>query len=451
MTEPPIYLPTETRNREFDGKLLLAGLLAARGRRVFVGSRMAMHQRIHLMERGLYVAKDVNPSSRIMTRILDRLGFALIGWDEEGVLIVDRGTYHKRRVDAEVLGRLRAFLAWGEVGRDLIETAPAPKKPPIHVTGNPRTDLLSARYREIYRAEAERLRARFGGFILVNSNFGSLNHFLPQGGVTRDGTGAFLNTGIGNPDWWRVRHGVLESFKNMLPRLADAFPERAVVLRPHPAESLVMWSELAAGRKNVTVLHEGAVYPWLMASAVAVHNGCMTGLESYLMDHPVVSYQAASFGSFPEALSDVASVPAGSFDELVAALGAILDGERRAKADAETRAAVVRHVGPLDDVGAAARIADLIEANAREWAPRRPSAPQWAQGFARASVRSAAKTVNGFRPGHKNSRAYTRHRFPDTSREEVSARLQELGAFGGGWRPLDVREAARNIFEISTP
>lgn len=444
----PVYLPSETRSREFDGKLLLAGLLSARGHPVFVGSRMAMHKRIHLMPRGLYVAKDVNPSSRVMFRILDRLGFSLIAWDEEGVLTIDADTYHKRRVSAENLGRLRAFLAWGAVNRRLIETAPAPRHPPIHVTGNPRIDLLSPRYRDIYRKEAEALIARFGAFILVNSNFGSLNHYLPGAGVTQDATGAFRNTGIGNPDWWSFRSGVLDSFKDMLPRLADAYPDRNIVLRPHPAESPALWSDLVAGRPNVTVLHEGAVYPWLMASAVAVHNGCTTGLESYLLDHPAVSYQAAPFGSFAPALSDVASIPARTFDDLVAALGPILDGAPP-PADPAIRAEVERHVGPLDGVGASARIAALIaEKAAGEWAPSRPPLRARAAGFARAALRGAAKTVNGYRPGHKNSNAYTRHRFPDATAAEVSARLEELGALGGGWSGLNVAERGRNVFEI---
>ncbi|MFV0474118.1 MAG: surface carbohydrate biosynthesis protein [Pikeienuella sp.] len=444
----PIILPSETQNREFDAKLLLAGHLAASGRRVTVGSRMAIHKRVHLMEPGLYLAKDVNPSSRTMFGILDKLGFSIVAWDEEGVLIVDQPTYHARRVSPENMPYLRAFLAWGEVGRELIESAPGWRGAPVHVTGNPRTDLLGPRYRGIYREEAEALRARFGDFILINSNFGSLNHFLKGAGVTRDDNGKFLNTGVGNADWWGFRLAVLESFREMLPALADAFPDRKLVLRPHPAESPDMWRALAGGRANVEVIHEGAVYPWLLASAVAIHNGCTTGMESYLMDHPTISYQAATSAHFPPALPDRLSRVARSLPELEEMLRAVLAGAAAPMDEAAIRADVERHVGPLGGEGAAKRIAGLVEANSAAWAPPRRALPIRAEGFARSAIRAAIKTANGYRPGHKNSRAYTKHRFPGLTRDEVAARLARLSALGGGWSGLRVTERAGDVFDI---
>ena len=48
----------------------------------------------------------------------------------------------------------------------------------IFETGNPRFDLLRPGLRELYRPDAEALRARFGDFILINTNFARYNHYF---------------------------------------------------------------------------------------------------------------------------------------------------------------------------------------------------------------------------------------------------------------------------------
>ena len=56
---------------------------------------------------------------------------------------------------------------------------------PIHVTGNPRSDMLRPELRSFYEPEAEEIRKTYGNFILVNTNFNHVNAFFPAQNLFR--------------------------------------------------------------------------------------------------------------------------------------------------------------------------------------------------------------------------------------------------------------------------
>jgi surface carbohydrate biosynthesis protein len=445
----PIILPSETQTREFDAKLLLAGTLAERGHPVYVGSRIEMHNRINALPLGLYLAKDLGGSSRRIFRIMARLGFSIAAWDEEALIFTDPATYHRRRVDTENLNRIEAFLAWGTRNRMLLESAPGYHGTPVYVTGNPRFDLLTPRCRAVFNPEVQALRARFGDFILINSNFGRLNYFVARDAVRETPDGRLTNLGAGTEAFWRFRIAVFEAFKAMLPALARAFPDRQVVLRPHPGEAHEVWRAAAQGLPNVTVIHEGNVYPWILASAVTIHNGCTTGLEGYLLGHPVIAYQPVTSDEFDRQLANLVSTPVHTEGQLIAVLGALFAGTRPAPPAPEVLALAEEYVGPLDGTLASERIDALIAAEGEHWLAERPPFAVRARGHLGAVRRRLSKTINSYRPGHKNSRAYSRHRFPGLSEAEVRGRLIQLGEVTGRFDGLGVRRVSGNIFVIA--
>ncbi len=443
----PVILPSETQTREFDAKLLLAGMLAERGHPVYVGSRIDIHNRIHALPRGLYLAKDVRSSSRLVFRIMERLGFSIVAWDEEALIFADPDTYHDRRVDPENLNRIRAFCAWGAHNQSLIESAPGYRDTPVFVTGNLRFDLLAARCRSFFEPEVAALRERFGEFVLLNTNFGRLNYFVARDAVRETADGRLTNMDAGTEEFWRFRIEVFEAFKAVIPVIARAFPERQLVVRPHPGEAHEVWREAAQGLPNVTVVHEGSVQPWLIASAVAIHNGCTTGLESFLLDHPVVTYQPIRSEQFDDLLPNHVSVPAYSDDELLATLKSIFEGNPPSQPDA--RALAERFIGPLDGTLAAERLDALIAEKGEAWTAERPSLASRAAGWLTGVGRSLTKAVNARRSDHKNSRAYSERRFPALEVGEVRERLARLGAVIGRFDGLAVRHVRDNIFVIA--
>ena len=54
-----ILLPIETINREIDFKLVLAGLLANSGNKIFIGQHNFLNILLNKFENGIYVGKNV--------------------------------------------------------------------------------------------------------------------------------------------------------------------------------------------------------------------------------------------------------------------------------------------------------------------------------------------------------------------------------------------------------
>jgi surface carbohydrate biosynthesis protein len=50
----------------------------------------------------------------------------------------------------------------------------------IHLTGNPRGDLLRPELRGFYARDIESIRREYGDFILMNTNFKPVNAFYPN-------------------------------------------------------------------------------------------------------------------------------------------------------------------------------------------------------------------------------------------------------------------------------
>lgn len=70
--------------------------------------------------------------------------------------------------------------------------------------------------------------------------------------------------------------------------LRAKYPDRAIVLRPHPSERLSTWTDALKGHNNVFVVREGSAAPWIIASAVLIHTNCTTGTEAIALDRPAI-------------------------------------------------------------------------------------------------------------------------------------------------------------------
>lgn len=437
----PLIIPSETQIREFDAKLLLGCVAAERGHQVIVGSRTEMHWHAARLPRGVYVAKDFRGSSRLMFRILRDLGNHIVAWDEEGLVHASDERYYKQRIAPDLFDQVELFLAWGESNARTLTRYPGYKGTPVEVSGNPRGDMMRPEFRPFFADEVAALHARYGrDFILVNTNFGRINHIQPH--QTMPG-----GTAAPKDDYMRASNAyftqLFNAFKRLLPKLAQAFPERAIVLRPHPSEAHAPWMEAAGAAGNVHVIHEGGVLPWLLAAGILIHNGCTTGMEAAALDRPVIAYRPVRDDAFDFALPNTLSADVETDQGVIEATRTVLAGgtltygaDREAVLD-RTFAA---RKGPL----ASERIVEAIAGTSRGQPPRRLS------GILRAEVRGLNKRLIAQHiPGGKNHKAYQATRFPGISADGVRSRIATLGACAGRFGGVRVHQLAPNVFELT--
>ena len=288
-----LIVPVESQVREMDAKLLLAAVAAERGFSVVFGSRAYVHHAMAALPRGVYVAKSMRRASDRMFGIISDLGHEIVAWDEEGLVRFPDQFYYQRRLSAKALERVKILFAWGQDDARAFGGFTGYSGCPIHVTGNPRIDLMRPEIRSFFDRDVAEIRARFGRFVLINTNFSGLNHFhdnlseLTQNLMARRGS---------TPDVFMAgraafRNRVLEHFKRLIPELRRAIPDLRIVVRPHPSESHDLWHETAAGLDDVEIVSEGNVYPWLMACEAVIHNGCTTAVEAMILGTPAIAYQ----------------------------------------------------------------------------------------------------------------------------------------------------------------
>lgn len=450
---PHLILPCETRYREFEAKLLFAAHAAERGWRVTVGAKKALDARLARLPHGVYVGKSVTARNAGLYGILRRLGHTVTAWDEEGLVYASPEVYHATKVGPGILNMPVLLFAWGEANAAAWRSYPDYAGTPIAVTGNPRTDLLRPELRGYFAPEAEALRAEHGAFILVNTNFSRLNHYNPgesrQRHLIEDGGARIVSEDDPRLGLARHKEALFEAFRQMVPALARAFPDRRLVLRPHPSENPETWQRLLADCPNARVIYAGNAAAWLSAAAVTVHNGCTTAVESFLLDRPAVAFRPVVSAAYDHPLPNALSIEAGDIEALTGTIGTLLAGgaeARQAALDAR-RALAERHVASIEGPRACERLLDALEP-LRRARPGQVSAARVA-GVALAEGNALLKRLEARRAGHRNSAAYLAHMFPPATLPEVQATIRRFGALLGRFEGLALRDLGQSVFRVS--
>ncbi len=450
--KPSIILPSETWAREFDAKLLLACCLAERGYPVYVGCKNTIHLNITKFPASLYVAKDFRVSSDTMFYILEKLGHRIVAWDEEATLPFDADEYHAIRISPAAFSKVSAFFAWGEVNKETIESAPYPLPGPVHLTGNPRRDMSRPEIREYFRADADALRERFGRFILINSNFGKLNHFTRAEVVLPGQEDPALRGRPNSPKFEKkgeLKYELYQHFLQLVPKLAAEFADLKIVIRPHPSESHESWREAAGGAPNVDILYEGHVYPWLMASEVMIHSGCTTGMEGYMLERPVISYMPVSSEQSEDNLPNRLSHRVYTYDDLIDATKAYLSGKRQAKLTAALDELVEPYILCQEDRTASDEIADLLDHDLSARPVNGGALLDRLIGWGSAQGRLIKKRIDQANPQHKSNLAFDYHRFPVIPLSKVSGGVDRFRNLLGRFDNVRATELRQNVFLIS--
>ncbi len=448
-----IILPVENQVRELDAKILLAAVMAEQGFPVIMGSRAFIHFMVDKIPRGVYMAKSMRRLSIKMFRILRQLGHEIVAWDEEGLVRWPDEEYWRWRLSPETMAMVSHLLAWGEDDARWLREYPGYSGTPIHITGNPRIDLLRPELRNFYKEKADRLRERFGRFVLINTNFSKVNHFFPHLSELKK---ALEERGDTDPESFDVGKGRLKEqlfrhFLTMLPQLCSRLRDYTVVLRPHPAENHVPWLEAAEGHSNMVVLNEDSVIPWLMATELLIANGCTTMVEAAVLGTPTIAYQPVRDSRYDDDLPNAVSHRAFALGQLLDMASEIMAGRMGTLPQKEQRRVLDRHLAALEGRFSAERITDVLEeAGYLAGPPPAPGRADFLKGWWRNRIRTFGKKINMHRPGHRNNIKYHDHRFPGTSVREITEKIERLGSLlGGRFQGLKVKKLGKHIFRVS--
>ena len=462
--KPTLLIPVENQVRELDPKLLLACIAARRGFSAVIGSHREIDLRIASLPRSIYLCKSLTISNLKMFRIIHKLGHEIVTWDEEALVHLPPEMYYSRRLSPLTMKYVSHLFAWGEDNAELWRQYPEfPAGLPIHITGNPRNDMLRPEMRAFYESDVKEIRNVYGEFILINTNFNHVNSFSPVQNLFQPGKNSGEESIFGKAARGMTREyaeglrdhkiAIFEDFQRLIPALEQAFPDYTIVVRPHPTENQDIYLQIAAEHRRVRVTNEGNVVPWLMAATALIHNGCTTGVEAYVMGLPAISYRATvsdfyDYGFYR--LPNLLSHQCFSFEELRLTLEKILAGELGPANGEERKAVIERYLAAGEGPLACERIIDVLEGIMRD-RPKlpKPTLPDRFVGWCVANGRRLIKRAKAYFPGPHDRLTFQRHRYPGISLEEMLTRIKRFQQLLDDEGQLKVERLYSHIFRVS--
>jgi surface carbohydrate biosynthesis protein len=459
-----LLIPVENQVRELDPKVLLACVAAGRGFSSVIGSRREMEFNIDTFPPSTYLSKSMTIRSLLFFRVAKKFGHKIVTWDEEALVHLPPETYFSRRLNPNAIRYVSHLFAWGMDNAELWrQYSDLPDNLPIHITGNPRSDMLRPELRSFYDAEVKQFRKKYGDFILINTNFNHVNAYGPDMNLFkplkklgqkekfgRAARGMSRSYAQGLRDH---KQTIFDHFKRLIPALEKAFPSFNIVVRPHPTENHDVYNNIASQCQRVFVTNEGNVVPWLLATKALIHNGCTTGVEAYMMGVPAISYRAVvnedyDYGFY--VLPNKISHQCFDFKQLKSLLHKILQGEIGA-ADGHERELLRQHYlaahdGPL----ACERMLDVIETISEKFS--KPDHLSLKNKLERSVVTRGlhlAKQIKSSLPGSHNLPEFQRHRYPGISQAALQAKLLQFQQLLGNNQELKVEQISNVMFQIS--
>lgn len=330
-----LLFSVDDTGESMDGHLALAVLSADPTNRIYVGPHHCLMGLARRLKGGVYLGMGARGDRRDQEledyHLLKQRGFVVVHFDHQGA-IYPGGERRWRsilqeRLDPRQLDANDYVCTWGNFQRDVYRELDPPCRQNIRTTGHPLFDLYERRWHSYYRSQTNRLRAKFGDFLLINTDLARAH----QGHGDDDGESPSpsMQARLHGIDAWAHENETLSHFVRLVHRLHMVFPELALVVRPHRREDPDFYRLVFQGLSSVHVLQDSPVAPWILASQCVIHSGCVAGLGAHLGDAPTINFRPVQNPRQTLFLPDQCGVICDTIDHVVECLVALFHRDQR--------------------------------------------------------------------------------------------------------------------------
>ena len=289
-----IYFPIESKLRELSAKVWLASQVASKDFVCILGDKPGVKSSMELYPPGIYFDKSLSRNKYAKLDRIHKTGNSIVAQDEEaGIARTEIESFFRVRLSEQNLKLSGRYYCWGSEDYNFLLGKYSNLSERIKLTGSPRIDLWRPEVsRGLYEEETAELVSRFGDFVLVNSSFG-----ITSEGEIRNKLDQMIGYGHATSESRAAHEGQLEkrlrefrNFVEVIQSVARRRPDVNFVVRPHPGESIADWRSQLKETKNLRLIRQGDVGPWISACRTLLHEGCTTALQAVVMGKPVISY-----------------------------------------------------------------------------------------------------------------------------------------------------------------
>lgn len=355
-----LYLPITSQPRELDSKLLLALFAKERGIHPVLGYKSAFHANAGSLPAGYFLAHNARALRNAnSTMDMRRYGHSILVLDEEALVRQSDEIFLKKHAQ-DAFEYVNKVLTWGRDDYELWQRSKPELDGRVFITGNPRIDTMRPELHAFHGESVARIKAVHGEYVLLNTNFPTVNNLTPQGGGVRLAQWALDNRGKQvERDFLGNKRAMFEKTLEIVPALARAIAPLTLLIRPHPNEDHGPWLAAAKDSPNVKVVFEGGVVPWIIGSVALIHNNCTTGVESAVLGTPVLNFRPW-VSEYDNALSHAFGKDCPDAETLGLAVNDIVSG-KAGGLTREQQSRLEHHIVNVNGRFGCERILDVIE------------------------------------------------------------------------------------------
>jgi len=296
-----VYLPIEIKNREFYSKTILAAKLIQKNFKVIIGQQWFIFDQIKKknLPPGVFFQNSINEIKYNQLKKFKGLQFYNVLLDEENYAVNFKyNDFYSNFIKSFYFDNVDKYYC--NTANELSTVKKIVKNEKILLlTENVRKEFLE-KYSGILDSETEKLKNKYGKFILINTNFGSFNSAMGgfeeyyqfcirNGFVNKDSKEDKINNE-------KIYFMEKQNFQNLLIFLKIAlkkFDNVNFIIRNHPTENLEKFKENTKNLlnyKNFIIDNSGSTHAFIKASSLLIHSSCTTGMEASYLNKPAINF-----------------------------------------------------------------------------------------------------------------------------------------------------------------
>lgn len=247
--------------------------------------------------------------------------------DTEGNGGENINTFAKELKKEGVDGKVDGYFLWGREQYECFkENRVIFDINKLHLTGAPRLDLYTKKYRDYISPVKFKIRS----YILFNTNFPIINPRYNKN--TEDNIADRVRAGD-DEVWIRgvaaEAKYIYKKYLEVIEEVATTFKEITIIIRPHPFERREAYDWVGNQHKNVLVIQEGTTVSWIKNALVLVHLNCATAIEAVVMGKPVIAMEWFNQPLSVQSIPRIISVNAQNLEDLINKIKIIINSDSK--------------------------------------------------------------------------------------------------------------------------
>ena len=247
------------------------------------------------------ILKSFGPNNTKHIDLIKKKKFKVVSSDEEIILAVDYEDKIDYRMNNENINKLDIFLAAGETSDfPILKEKFKSIIPNVLISGNMRMELLKKKYRNLLEKDTHVIKKKFGDYILLLTGFGQINKIranfeidwvynrVVDYNIDPESHGIFLV----NEQVKMQREVLLQTLK-FINNFEKNFPNKNLVISPHPVEKIDFWKNLIKKRKFKKVflntdMHSPS-YPLINGCEILISSNSTSLLEAHFLEKRAIN------------------------------------------------------------------------------------------------------------------------------------------------------------------